>query len=104
EDLAVVRDPDLDAREGLADRAEPEVLATVDRRRGRRLRHAPAFEHPYTACVEELEDLLGDRRGSGDGLLDLTAEERSHVLVKSLVGLLERLLQRGRERLCAALH
>ena len=68
EDLAVVGDLDLGARDRAADGAQPVV---GDGRGGgdrRGLGHAVALEHGRAAGVEELEDLLGDRRGAGGRL------------------------------------
>ena len=65
--------------------ARPTVpsLWSLDRRGGGDrggLRHPVALEHRHAAGVEELEDLLGDRRGAGGGLLELAAEDVADVL------------------------
>src|SRR4051812_8872283 len=104
QELAVLADPALDAGQQLADRAEAVLRERRVRRDGRRLGHAVALEHRHAAAVEELEDLLGDRRRAGDRVLQPPAEDRAHVLEELLVGLLERLLELGRHRLAVDLH
>ena len=60
--LAVVGDPELEARERGADRSEAPARRRV-RRRGRRALGEPvALVDPDADCVEELRDLLDERR------------------------------------------
>ena len=104
EQLAVVGDPRLDAGQRAADRAEAVVLDRRVRRHGRGLGHAVALEHGHAAAVEELEDLLGDRRRAADGLAHAPAEDGADVLEQLLLGRLEGLEQLGRHLLAADLH
>ena len=89
QDLAVLGDLDLAAREGFADRADLEVVGRGDRRRGRRLGHPPALEHEHPGGVEEAQDVGADRRRAGDREAQLAAEEaadlREHFPVGELV-------------------
>ena len=101
--LAVVGDSQLDAGERLADGAELVAVDRLERRRGRRLRHAVALEHGHAAGEEELEDLLRDRRGAGDRLADVAAEGGADLGEQLLLGLVERLLQLRRNRLAGEL-
>ena len=104
EQLAVVGDPRLDAGQRAADRPEAVVL---DRRVGGHrggLGHPVALEHRHAAAVEELEDLLGDRRRAADGLAHAPAEDAAHVLEELLLGRLEGLEQLGRDLLAADLQ
>ena len=104
EQLAVVGDPRLDAGQHAPDRAEAVVL---DRRVGGhrgRLRHPVALEDGDAAAVEELEDLLGDRRRAADGLAHAPAEDRAHVLEQLLLGGFEGCEQLGRDLLAADLQ
>ena len=104
EHLAVVGDPDLGARERAPDGAE--LVVGDGRRRGhrRRLGHAVALEHGRAAGVEELEDLLRDRRRAGRRLLEPPAEDPAHVHEQLGVGLVEHRLQLGRDLLARLLH
>jgi hypothetical protein len=104
QNLAVVGELDLDARKGLADRAEAELVKGVHATDARRLRHPPALEHRNTAGVEELQDLGRDRGGTRHGLLDVAAEQPADVPVERLVRLLERDSQGVRDLLAALLH
>ena len=89
---------------GLPDRAEAERLRRVDHRRRGGLGHPVALHHRHAAGVEELEDLLGDRRRAGHALADAPAEEAAHVLVELLLGLLERPAELLRHLLAARLE
>ncbi len=104
QDLAVLGDPQLDARERPPDRAEAVVLERRDRRGGGGLGHAVALEHGHAAGVEELEDLVGDRCGAARRLAHVAAEDRAHVLEELLVGLVERRLQLLGDRFAAEDH
>ena len=84
--LAVVGDPDLQAGQRAADRAEAVGVDGRDRRRGRRLRHPVALEHRHAAGEEELEDLLRDRRGARGRLAQPAAERGADVLEQLLLG------------------
>ena len=90
EDLAVVGDLDLGARERAADGAE---LVVGDRGGGGDrggLGHPVALEHGRAAGVEELEDLAADRGGAGRRLLQVAAEDVADVDEQLGVGLVER--------------
>ena len=104
QDLAVVGDADLAPRQRLADRAEPVVLDRLAGGDGGGLRHPVALHHRHAAGVEELEDLLSDRRGAGVGLLELAAERPADVLEQRLVGLVVVGLQLGRDLLARGLQ
>src|SRR5829696_2969258 len=95
EDLAVPRDRHLDALERLADGAEAEVVGPVDRPEADRLRHPVALHDRHARRVEELEDLLGDRRGAGRRLAHLAAEQVAHRLEEPGVDGVELLAQLG---------
>src|SRR5207253_1007112 len=56
--LAVLRDPQLDARQRRADCAEAVARGSVDGRARRALRQAVALENEDVERVEELDDLL----------------------------------------------
>ena len=77
---------------GRPDGAELEVLQGAHGADGGGLGHAPALEHRHAAGVEELEDLGRDRRGAGDGLVDVAAEQAADPGVQALLGLLEGVL------------
>src|SRR6185503_2074089 len=62
EDLAVGRDLDLDARLGLAHRAELEVIEPVEGERGTGLGETVALEDQDARGMKELRDLLRERR------------------------------------------
>ena len=64
--LAVVGDAQLDAGQRRPDRAEPEPVGPVDRRRGRALGQPVALEDRDVERVEELGDLLRERRAARD--------------------------------------
>src|SRR5207247_1660468 len=66
EQLAVLRDPDLEAWKREPDRPEPERRRPVDRRRRRALRQPPALEDEDVERMEELEDVGRERRRSRD--------------------------------------
>ena len=104
QDLAVLGDADLAARQRVADRAQPVVVDGL--RRGHRggLGHPVALHHRHAAGVEELEDLLRDRRGAGVGLLELAAEGAADVLEQRLVGLVVVGLQLGGDLLAGGLQ
>src|SRR5215212_1320373 len=102
--FAVVGDPDLDAGQRLAHRAEAEVVGAVDRGGGCRLRHAVALHHRHSAGVEELEDLRGNRRRARHAFADVLPEQGTHVLVERLLGPVERLLQLRGHLLSALPH
>ena len=90
--------------QGLADRAEPVVLDGLAGGHGGGLRHPVALHHRHAAGVEELEDLLRDRRGAGVGLLELAAERPADVLEQRLVGLVVVGLQLGGDLLAGGLQ
>ena len=104
QDLAVVGDLDLAARQRLADRAEPVVARRSGRGHRGGLGHPVALHHRHAAGVEELEDLLGDRRGAGVGLLELAAEHAADVLEQRLVGRVVVGLQLGGDLLAGGLQ
>src|SRR5262249_32221704 len=64
QELAVVGEPELEARQGSPDGPEPVVLRRVRRCGGRALREAVALEDPDAERVEELGDLLGKWRSA----------------------------------------
>src|SRR5207248_11806603 len=66
QDLTVVRDRDVDPGERGADRAELEVARAVDVRRGRAFGLPVALENQGVQRVEELGDLLRQRRAARD--------------------------------------
>ena len=99
EQLAVVGDAHLDAGQQPADRAEAVLLDRRVRRHRRGLGHAVALEHRHAAAVEELEDLVRDRRRAGDRVLQAAAEDGADVLEQLLVGRVELRLQLRRHRL-----
>ena len=94
EDLAVVGDLDLGVRERAADGAEPVIGDGRGGGDGRGLRHPVALEHGRAAGVEELEDLLRDRRRAGGRLHEPAAEDVADVDEQLGVGLVEGGLQR----------
>ena len=61
QDLAVGRDPDLDAGDGLPHRPEADRFERIGREDGGGLRQAVAFEDDEPQGVEELGDVLGQR-------------------------------------------
>src|SRR4030095_1652885 len=64
EDLPVGRDLDLDTRLGLPHRDESEVVEAGEGQRRTGLGEAIAFEDQDTGGVEELGDLLRERRAA----------------------------------------
>ena len=86
EDLAVLGGRDLDAGDGGTDRAELEVMGPVDVRRRRPLRLAVALEHEDVEGVEELGDLLGERRPARDRGPEPSAEPILDLRVDEPVG------------------
>ena len=104
QDLVVVLgDPDLDARQRLADRAELEVVERADGADAGGLGHAPALHHRHPGRVEELEDLRRDRRGAADRLAHVAAEQLADLGEDLLVGLVELRLHLLGDRLAALL-
>ena len=93
EDLAVVGDLHLAARERFADRADLEVVGGGDRRRGRGLGHPPALEHEHAGGVEEAQDVRVDRRRAGDREAQVAAEQAADFREDFLVGELVLALQ-----------
>src|SRR5439155_5347307 len=81
--LAVVRDTELDVRERGADRAEAVARRPVDGCAGRAFGQSVALEDEDVDGVEELDDLLGQRRAARDAdtqpppeaVLDLRVDE-----------------------------
>ncbi len=102
--LAVLGDLGLHARDRLADRAEAELLGRVHRGHRGGLGHAVALHDRHAAGVEELQDLPGDRRGAGDALADVAAEQVAHVGVELLLGGVEARLQLCRDVLARGLQ
>ena len=66
EDLAVGRDPDLDARVRTPHGAEPEPVAPVGGEDGTRFRQPIPFQDEDTEGVEELGNLRRERRPAGE--------------------------------------
>ena len=104
QDLAVVRDLQLHALEGLANRAEAEVVGPVAGGGSGRLGHAVALHHRHATGVEEPQDLRRDRRGARHALADVRSEQCAHVLVQLLIRLVEGRLELGRDVLTALSH
>ena len=85
---------DFDARERLADRADPDRVLWVCCRDQRRLAHAPDLADRQSERGEELEHLGCDRRRSGAQVLGLIEAELSAQLREDRrVGALARLTQ-----------
>src|SRR5690606_26017926 len=96
EDLAVVGDADLRARQRLADRAELHVRRAVEEAARRGLGEAVALQDREPGAVEELGDLAGQRRGAGDEVADPAAEAGAELAEHQLVG--DRVLDLGGQR------
>ena len=104
EDLAVIGDLHLAARDRPPDGAELVVLDGRGRGHGGRLGHPVALEHRRAARVEELEDLVGDGRRAGRGLAHAPAERGPDLGEQRLVGLVERGPELVGDRLAALLE
>ena len=85
--LAVVGDPDLDARQGAADRPDLLIVERVDGAHPAGLGQSVALQHGNPAGQEEAEDLRRDRGGAADRLAHLAAEDRPNLGEERLVGL-----------------
>ena len=85
-ELAVLGDPELEARERRADGAEAPALGRVGRRCGRALTQAVALEDPDSDRVEELRHLLAERRAARDRRPQATAEAGADLLEDEAVG------------------
>src|SRR5436190_16221301 len=87
--LAVVGDAQIDAGQRRPDGPEAESRRAVDRCRGRALRQSVALENQDVEGMEELDDLLRQRRAAGDAdpqpsaqaVLDLRVHESVGELV-----------------------
>src|SRR5262249_32912751 len=64
EDLAVLGELELDARERLADGVEAEGVGAIERERRRRLREAVALDGQHAVLVEELLHLALEARAA----------------------------------------
>ena len=74
EDLAVLGDLHLDARERPSDRAELVLAGEVHARHGDRFRQAVPLEDVEAQQVEEVGDLARERRAARDERVDAAAE------------------------------
>ena len=79
QDLAVVGDPHLGAGQRQPDRAELAVVRPVDEAAAPRLGQPVAFEDQHARRVEELGDVLVERRRAGDEVADPAAEPLPHL-------------------------
>ena len=63
--LPVLRNPDLDVPDRVADAPEPVIVKTVDRNDGRTLRKPVALDNAETDRLEKLPELLPQSRAPG---------------------------------------
>ena len=85
-DLAVVGDPDLEARQRLPDRAEAVDVGPVRAAGGRALGEAVALRDADPDRVEELDDLLRERSAARAGHAEPAAERLADLAEDESVG------------------